>query len=74
MGDACEKAAQARLQPFVVLSSDKVEHKPIDGTDWDIRTRMNHKTKLQDNWYDVVCVVNWTAPEIKVKSVETTAP
>ncbi|WP_405063237.1 hypothetical protein OG474_16820 [Kribbella sp. NBC_01505] len=37
------------------------------------RTRMNHKTKWQDNRYDVACVVSWTAPEVKVKSVETTA-
>lgn len=73
MADACTEAAQAKLQPLVTLATSDVQYERVDGTDWTVRTSVNHKTAWADNWYDVTCVIGWTSPKVTVRSVEATA-
>ncbi|WBQ03044.1 hypothetical protein [Kribbella sp. CA-293567] len=73
LGEACITAAQQKLSPLVTHDSGKQSFEQIDGTDWRVLGEVNHETKWGDNWYDVTCVVAWTSPTVKVKSVETAA-
>lgn len=66
----CIEAAQAKLQPLVTYASDKWTSEQ-SGTQWTVRTSVNHKTDWADHWYDVTCVV--TMPQVSVLSVETVA-
>jgi hypothetical protein len=71
MTDVCEAAGRDKLDPLVTETGAETRWERVDGTDWKIRTSLNHKTNWSDNWYDVSCVVAWTSPTAKVKAVET---
>lgn len=73
LSEACTNAASDKLQPLVTLAGPQAKLDQVDGTDWKVQTSVNHQTKWGDNWYDVTCVVAWTTPTLKVKSVETKA-
>jgi DNA segregation ATPase FtsK/SpoIIIE-like protein len=73
MASVCVQAAQAKLQPLLTDWSGESTYERVDGTDWRVFTAVNHKTKWDDHWYDVTCVVGWTPPEAMVRSVETVA-
>jgi hypothetical protein len=68
MGAACTQAAQVALDPLVTLPSGKYRAE-MDGTEWVVRTSVDHKTKWADHWYDVTCVV--VLPEVRVASVRS---
>lgn len=67
---ACTQAAQDKLAPLVTYSGDESRYQ-ISGSEWTVRTSVNHKTKWADNWYDVTCVVSM--PAASVVSVQTAA-
>jgi hypothetical protein len=71
MAAACTSAAQERLDPLVTLPSGEAQFYARSGTEWQVRTSVNHKTKWADHWYDVTCVV--VLPQVIVSSVETKA-
>jgi hypothetical protein len=73
MGRLCVEAGQAKLPVLITQQWSKPTFKQIDGTDWQVRVTLNHKTKWLDNLHDVTCVVAWTSPTVTVKSVETAA-
>lgn len=67
---ACTEAAQEKLHPLVTYPGSESSYE-IAGTEWTVRTSVNHKTKWADHWYDVTCVVSM--PGASVRSVETAA-
>jgi hypothetical protein len=67
---ACTQAAQDQLQPRVTLTSGEAQF-TRNGVEWTVTTAVNHKTKWDDHWYDVTCVV--AMPGAGVVSVETAA-
>ena len=70
MGEACTRAAQAKLDPLVTVSSGEYTSTQR-GDEWTVRTAVDHKTKWADHWYDVTCVV--LMPDANVVSVSTSA-
>lgn len=71
MGRLCVEAGQAKLPVLVTQQWSKPTFKQVDGTNWQVKVTLNHKTKWLDNLHDVTCVVAWTASDAKVKTVET---
>jgi hypothetical protein len=69
MADACVSAAQAQLDPLVVVWPGEVRYTLQRGDNWYVRTSVDHKTKWADNWYEVTCVV--VLPEVRVASVRS---
>lgn len=71
MGRLCTEAGQKKLEVLVTYPFGKPTFEHIDGTNWRVKTSLNHQTKWNKNIHDVTCVVGWTSPEVTVRSVET---
>lgn len=66
---ACASAASDKLQPLITLWSGEAKFKQVQGSEWQVSTSVNHKTKWVDNWYDVTCVVQLPQTVVSVRAV-----
>ena len=71
MADACVSASNDQLLPLVTIWSGEVRYTLQQGDSWLVSTSVDHKTKWDDTWYDVTCVV--VLPEVRVASVRSEA-